>query len=64
MDDREVHTAMSMAIFPAQPGEITRIICPECGEKVRGVGLLKNSNVTGLTFTCKRCRNLWRVESK
>lgn len=55
---------MAITILPTKPSEITRIICPECGEKVRGVGLEKDSKVYGLTFTCKRCRALWRVISK
>ena len=55
---------MAVTITPAQKSDVTRIICPECGEKVRGVGLLKDSSVRGLTFTCKRCRALWHVETK
>lgn len=55
---------MSLMITPTKPDDITRLICPQCGEKVRGVGLLKESSVRGLTFTCKRCRALWHVETK
>ena len=55
---------MAMTITPAKPGDITRVFCPSCGEKVRGIGLLKDSSVRGLTFTCKRCRALWHVETK
>lgn len=55
---------MSLIITTTKPTDITRIACPQCGEKLRGVGLLKGSTVTGLTFTCKRCRNLWHVETK
>jgi len=35
--------------------EITRIVCPDCGEKLRGVGLEKDSKIQGLVFRCKRC---------
>ena len=52
---------MSLLITPTKPDDITRLVCPQCGEKVRGVGLLKGSSVSGLTFTCKRCRHLWQV---
>ena len=46
---------MSMTVRKAPYAEITKIVCPECGERVRGVGLLKNSKIEGLTFRCKRC---------
>ena len=39
----------------SEKGENTRNICPECGEKVRGVGLLKDSRVDGLVFRCRKC---------
>ena len=33
----------------------TKIVCPDCGEKVRGIGLEKDSKVEGLVFRCKKC---------
>ena len=51
-------------IAPAERGDITKIVCPGCGERVRGVALLKGSVVKGLTFTCKRCRVTHGVETK
>lgn len=55
---------MSLKIIPAEKQEITRIVCPACKEKIRGVGLLKESRIDGLTFKCNRCRNLWSVKSE
>lgn len=55
---------MSMLISPAKQENVTKICCPECGERLRGVGLLKDSTIKGLTFLCKRCKGLWRVETK
>ena len=50
---------MSICVHPSDrrldKGEITRIICPDCGERVRNVVLLKNSHVDGLEFRCHRC---------
>lgn len=60
---REVFN-MALTITPAKPSkEITRLECPACREKVRGVGLLRDSLVDGLTFTCKRCRALWHIKT-
>lgn len=50
---------MSISVVPtdkrAEKNELTRLICPQCGEKVRGVVLLKESRVEGLLFQCRRC---------
>lgn len=50
-------------ISPCERAEVTRLVCPRCGEKVRGVGLLKDSTVRGLSFSCKRCHERWQVET-
>ena len=58
---------MSLLVTPIPPttkGDMTKIACPCCGERVRGVALLKGSVVQGLTFTCKRCRSTNSVETK
>lgn len=58
---------MAISVVPterrSEKGEITRIVCPECGEKVRGVGLLKNSRVDGLVFRCRKCGAFLTVET-
>ena len=50
---------MAVLIVPIEKksgkNEITKIVCPGCGEKVRGIGLEKDSKVEGLVFRCKRC---------
>lgn len=51
-------------IAPAEKGELTKLYCPRCSERVRGVALLKGSTVDGLTFTCKRCRIVYGVKTK
>lgn len=55
---------MPITITPTEKQEITKIVCPDCKEKVRHVGLLKESKIIGLTFKCKRCGKLWTVKSE
>ena len=55
---------MPLIITPCEKQEITKIVCPMCKERVRQVGLLKGSKIDGLTFSCKRCDNLWKVKSE
>lgn len=59
---------MSVLIMPGErktvKSEITKITCPECGEKLRGVGLEKDSRVDGLVFRCKRCGAYWAVKTQ
>ena len=50
-----------LKIVPAESGDITKIICPHCNERVRGVGIKKDSFIRGLTFKCRRCSMLWAV---
>lgn len=54
---------MALQIVPAKKEEITRIVCPECKEKVKSVGLKKDSKVDGLTFVCKKCSHVWEVKT-
>ena len=42
-------------ISPAKESEITKIVCPDCHERLPRIGLLKDSNIKGLTFKCGRC---------
>lgn len=44
--------------------DITKIVCPGCGERVRGVGVLKESRIEGLTFKCKRCHSAWEITTE
>lgn len=55
---------MPLTITPTEKQDITRIVCPECKDKVRFIGLLKESKIEGLTFKCKRCSKLWTVKSE
>lgn len=48
-------------IRPAKESEITKIVCPDCRERLPRIGLLKDSNIKGLTFKCGRCGKLWEV---
>ncbi len=50
-----------LKIIPTEGGDITKIICPHCNERVRGVGIRKDSAIRGLTFKCRRCSMLWAV---
>ena len=51
-------------ITPTVQSEITKIVCPNCNEKVPRVGLQKDSKVQGLTFRCKKCGRLWTVKTE
>jgi transposase-like protein len=53
-----------LKIIPAEASEVTRLKCPECKEKVPYVGIKKDSQVDGLSFTCKRCKKLWAVKTE
>ena len=55
---------MPINITPAEKRDITKIVCPGCGERLRSVGLLRGSKIEGLTFKCKRCEKLWNVKSE
>ncbi len=56
---------MSVRIEPCEKtGEITKLICPDCGEKVKGVVLLKGSFIDGLAFRCGRCRGYKKVRAE
>ena len=50
-----------ISVLPACEQDVTRIVCPVCREKVKGVGLTKGSEVKGLTFRCRRCHRLWEL---
>lgn len=55
---------MPILIKKTDRKDYTKIVCPECGERVKGVGLLKNSKVDGLTFKCKRCGQAWTLKTE
>lgn len=44
--------------------DITKLVCPDCAERVKGVGLLKDSRVDGLTFKCKKCGTAWIITTE
>ncbi len=50
-----------LKIIPTEGADITKIICPHCNERVRGVGIRKGGVISGLTFKCRRCSMLWAV---
>ena len=51
-------------IKPAEASEITKLVCPHCGEKFPRVGLRKGSRIVGLTFRCRKCGSLWEVTTE
>ena len=55
---------MAITITPTEDHEITRLVCPECGAKVKDVALQKNSKIDGLTFRCKRCGRYFSVKTE
>ncbi len=54
---------MPIIIKPAERQSVSRVVCPQCGEKLRDVGLSRGSQITGLSFKCRRCGKLWAVET-
>lgn len=54
---------MAIIIEPTQRGDVGRIACPECGEKVKYVAIEKDSNISGLTFRCRRCGRFFSVRT-
>lgn len=59
---------MSILVTPigkkTKKNEITKIVCSNCGEKVKNVGLEKDSKVDGLIFRCKKCGAYMTVKTK
>lgn len=53
-----------LCITQTTESEITKIVCPNCKEKVPRIGLQKDSKVKGLTFKCKKCNKLWTVKTE
>ena len=54
---------MPITIIPTEKTDVTKLVCPACGEKVKGVGLKPNSRTQGFSFKCRRCGELWEVNS-
>ena len=44
--------------------DFTKLKCPDCGERVKNVGILKESKIEGLTFKCKKCDSTWSVKTE
>lgn len=40
---------------------IKKIYCPECGEKLRNVGLREDTVIKNMPMRCKRCRHYTNV---
>jgi hypothetical protein len=53
---------MPIVITPADKEDITRIICPECKDKIKYIGLAKDSKIDGLRIKCKRCGHYMKVK--
>lgn len=52
------------AIVPAKMQEVTKIACPECGEKIPRIGIAKDSTIKGLAFKCRKCGKFWEIKTK
>ena len=53
---------MKITLSPSERDiNVKKIYCPECGEKLRNVGLPEGCSVKGLTFRCKRCHGYFKV---
>ncbi len=51
-------------IVEAEEKEVTKLVCPRCKEKLPRVGVEKDSKIKGLTFKCRRCGRLWKVDTE
>jgi transposase-like protein len=54
---------MAVQIIPTDKTEVTKLVCPACGERVKQVGLHKGSIISGLSFKCKKCGMYWEVKT-
>lgn len=55
---------MPIIIKKTDRKDFTKLVCPDCGERLKGVGLLKDSRVDGLTFKCNKCGATWTVTTE
>ena len=55
---------VALSIQPAERSDVKHIYCPACGEKLRGVGIAKDSRIFGLSFKCRKCGKLWSVKTE
>lgn len=55
---------MPIIIKRSDRKDFTKIECPDCGERLKGVGVLKDSKIEGLTFQCKKCASSWTVKTE
>ena len=44
-----------LEIVTTERQEVTKLVCPDCKERVKGVGLAKGSSITGIVFKCRKC---------
>lgn len=54
---------MPIIIKPTDTKDFTKLKCPACDQRVKGVGLLKDSKVDGVTFICAQCRRTWVIKT-
>lgn len=55
---------MPIVIKRCDRKDFTKIVCPDCGARVKGVGLLKDSKIDGLSIVCDRCKEIWTVKTE
>jgi hypothetical protein len=55
---------MPITITPAEKQDVTKIVCPCCGIRLKDVALAKESKIDGLLFSCSRCKQRWKVKSE
>ena len=44
--------------------DFTKLVCPGCRTRLRGVGVFKDSKIDGLTFECCRCKCAWEITTE
>lgn len=55
---------MEITYLPSERKEIVSIHCPDCGQRVKSVGIdPDNCNIDGLSCVCKRCHKLFAIRT-
>ena len=53
---------MKITLSPSERDiNIKKIYCPECGEKLRNVGVRENTKIENMPARCKRCRHYFDI---
>jgi hypothetical protein len=46
-----------------EPARVQRMYCPTCGESAGRIGLLEGGMLVGLSISCRKCHEPFRVDT-